>query len=683
MQVADSLQGVTAQSRPDTVHLVVPSNVVVRDTAFRKRQNMRDSRVQLDTIDMQIVSSLEPFARFGPSLQSVSFTGMPGIPSCCPEYNATWGWEAAAGIQYIRRLSRAFSWSAGTELGSQWTTFRADEPTTILDRGVPVRTYINHELSTVFTTVGGMFGFRYAPFSPLLISAGVGLDVQLWSTYSQYESLSSAGDFAKYLDTRSTQRNVFEGEIVARSTIRPRLDLSVSAELGLDSTRRVRLIPQLAYIYRPTTPVDGVTWSSHSIQLGLSISVTGQDEYLATLTVDSVAVVLPDSIEQRPPYIGSFGEIPTSGVQRFVHVTHRTEPLLPYVFFEEGASEIPQRYVSLSRSQSQAVNDASALVSNQPLSSYYNLLNIVGLRMRSMPATKIKLIGCNQDVRGEHNLMALSRQRAMRVRDYLHTVWGVDTSRIEVAGRDLPERASVYRMEADNLDANGENRRVELSSESPGLLSDITASSETWRIDPDSLRVLIVVDKDSDPMISDVRLSVYGRSHVVDQATKYQRIGDTIVLRIPTAMLSGSYRSDDTLTVSVTLKEKSGSVKQCSRSVRMNPHVNSTVENYLSLLLFNYGSTELDPRSVDILKDYAQGIDSSASVTIVGLTDRIGDDAVNKRLSLERATEVSAVLKLPKATVDGRGESSPVYNNDLPEGRFYNRTVQIIISTDK
>jgi OOP family OmpA-OmpF porin len=74
-------------------------------------------------------------------------------------------------------------------------------------------------------------------------------------------------------------------------------------------------------------------------------------------------------------------------------------------------------------------------------------------------------------------------------------------------------------------------------------------------------------------------------------------------------------------------------------------------------------------------------ISPNATVSIVGHTDRIGDEEYNRKLSEERARLTASQLNASTSTVTGVGENQPQYTNDLPEGRFYNRTVDVLVDT--
>ncbi|MCX6140201.1 MAG: hypothetical protein NTX15_05125 [Candidatus Kapabacteria bacterium] len=72
--------------------------------------------------------------------------------------------------------------------------------------------------------------------------------------------------------------------------------------------------------------------------------------------------------------------------------------------------------------------------------------------------------------------------------------------------------------------------------------------------------------------------------------------------------------------------------------------------------------------------------------TIVGSTDRLGELDHNMTLSTERARSVERFVRLIAPSlriseVKGIGPAVLPYSNELPEGRFYCRTVSLTITT--
>ena len=69
-------------------------------------------------------------------------------------------------------------------------------------------------------------------------------------------------------------------------------------------------------------------------------------------------------------------------------------------------------------------------------------------------------------------------------------------------------------------------------------------------------------------------------------------------------------------------------------------------------------------------------------------SDNIGEEEYNKNLSIKRAKTVYDELIGKGVTKDnltykGYGSEHPLFTNDLPEGRFLNRTVRVYVKYPK
>jgi outer membrane protein OmpA-like peptidoglycan-associated protein len=89
-----------------------------------------------------------------------------------------------------------------------------------------------------------------------------------------------------------------------------------------------------------------------------------------------------------------------------------------------------------------------------------------------------------------------------------------------------------------------------------------------------------------------------------------------------------------------------------------------------------------------ILREYVlPRVKKSSDIKVEGKTDVVGMYEHNARLSQNRAGTVDRNIRSTTkgvfATLNSRGtgEDEALYTNDLPEGRFFNRTVQVIIET--
>lgn len=103
-------------------------------------------------------------------------------------------------------------------------------------------------------------------------------------------------------------------------------------------------------------------------------------------------------------------------------------------------------------------------------------------------------------------------------------------------------------------------------------------------------------------------------------------------------------------------------------------------------ITFNTNSDQLKPESYGVLKDIARVLTENADlkINIIGHTDSDGDDNSNLELSKRRATAVKNALAnefsidASRMKTDGKGESVPLADNKIPEGKAQNRRVEFV-----
>jgi outer membrane protein OmpA-like peptidoglycan-associated protein len=106
--------------------------------------------------------------------------------------------------------------------------------------------------------------------------------------------------------------------------------------------------------------------------------------------------------------------------------------------------------------------------------------------------------------------------------------------------------------------------------------------------------------------------------------------------------------------------------------------------NVPSDVSFDFGRADLKPDMRRVLDQFAQGLDSTMHVRVVGHTDSVGSDQVNDRLSYERAEVVKRYLEdrgVAAARIEavGRGEHEPIADNNTDAGRARNRRVELFL----
>ncbi|MBC8422876.1 OmpA family protein [bacterium] len=103
---------------------------------------------------------------------------------------------------------------------------------------------------------------------------------------------------------------------------------------------------------------------------------------------------------------------------------------------------------------------------------------------------------------------------------------------------------------------------------------------------------------------------------------------------------------------------------------------------------FPVGTSEIRPQDFGVLTHVQQVLREfpASEVTVEGHTDSSGDDAYNQQLSERRALAVKSYLdanmglSADRIAARGRGEASPIANNETDAGRARNRRIEVRLS---
>jgi outer membrane protein OmpA-like peptidoglycan-associated protein len=317
--------------------------------------------------------------------------------------------------------------------------------------------------------------------------------------------------------------------------------------------------------------------------------------------------------------------------------------------------------------------------------------------MRTHPDTKIQIIGNNSNQPAINEVKDVSGKRGQVVYDYLINIWKIDPSRITLLPpRDLPEAQSNINDPLGIV----ENRRTEIRSGDWEIVKPIVNIDFRRTPQPDTMH-FIMKNGINDALIARRAIEIkrngqpwytmtdLGKTEAVSPAYNWGR--DANPDSIP--------NNETPYTAQLVVYSQDG--KECrsveiqipveivtSQEKRTERLVDSTKDIY-SLVLFKFNSPEAGPLNDRILREYIYNdVRPGARIEVIGHTDVVGLEDRNAKLSGDRAgTVVNGIRKNVKSGVyaylNGRGvgENDPLYPNDLPEGRFYNRTVQVRIAT--
>lgn len=365
-------------------------------------------------------------------------------------------------------------------------------------------------------------------------------------------------------------------------------------------------------------------------------------------------------------------------------------PLLNYLFFEKNSYEIPNRYRTLNTSE--VSNFSTGGLKPEQMNIYRNILNIVGERLSQNRNASITLTGCNDNTGSEKNNLSLSRKRAESVKEYLTETWGIASSRINIKSRNLPANYSnpqrSYGLE--------ENRRVEITSDSPEILDIVEVYAISHLTEPNTLQMKYDIQSYYD--IKSWELKVKQNDKVIYDEVKNTALPDKIAWNLENNLIGQRLdNSDFVISLYVTNEKGIRSTPVTKRvSIDFSSQEHNKVQrkegktvDKLSLVLFEFNSSKLGSRNSKVIKTVEDRINENSQILVSGYTDNSGPEKLNSKLSESRAKNTSQafanLLNISQQRIDhkGLGETSPLYDNNLPEGRFYNRTCQIVIETSK
>ncbi len=378
-----------------------------------------------------------------------------------------------------------------------------------------------------------------------------------------------------------------------------------------------------------------------------------------------------------------------------------TFPLRNYVFFEEGSAEIPNRYAALTKDQAASFKEEQ-LQEVQPknmtgrslrqMTVYYNILNIVGDRMKRNPGTGISLSGASE-MGPEHG-----KARAETIKRYLVDVFGIDSSRITTEGRDKPRIPSEFPGGTKELALlKAGDRRVDIESNSPEMMIQVGGGAH-YMLKP--VQIVAVVE---DPLDSHVIFTVVGAKEVLaswsleitDEQGKVQRFGPSTR---DNENISGNAilgdRSQGNYKVVMLGQTKGGKFVRKESSVHLVRRNEPLKEAVRFSILFDFDQSKTVASYEKFLTDIVTPLIPDSGVVIIhGHTDIIGEEEYNDNLSRERAQDAQNILERAIANSDKRGITFETFwfgenlqyapfDNYFPEERFYNRAVIIDIVPD-
>lgn len=545
------------------------------------------------------------------------------------------------------------------------------------------------EISATVDLVGLESRFVYAVTPALQLHAGPALGVAISNSYTKTSHLTGA------TENGGVDATLQSGSLTTKLLYLPSVSLSASYEVPL--SKKLRAAPSVEFGYNWLITNGSVLWSGIEARAGVSFlfDMTPRTETVPTFVKQQIPLVIHREIEESNPLtasiqavaIGKNGEESNVVRMRIEEVrTRNAYPILNYIFFDEGSSVFPSRYLQYS-----SFDEASRIFRGSDerrgvglMELYRETLNILGDRLRKHPKARVTLYGSTSG--SERAGVTLAHERANRVKDYLVRVWQIDPAKIRLEATLLPERPSPV----TTSQGKEENRRVEFRVDDEQVSDPIVVTNIEHLATPDQIRLKPSISR---PDILRTHTSIQAGGVEFQSFNGDAKTSTTEKLWAPTEELLS--KLSDSLSIEYDVVDSAGHHAHAHAAIpldieRISSDRPERVERF-SLILFGFDESHLEHRNDREVRSAADMVASIPvqRVLVQGFTDETGEAGHNDRLSQDRATKVSERLKAalrevksvvpPDIHTEGRGSHDLLYDNRLPEGRFFSRTVNITI----
>ena len=642
--------------------------------------------------ELEETSQFGAYVHGGLNVHTANFQTLPLVPSCCPRYENGTGLGLGIGGCYDFFFASPFSFELRLGYNSLNATLKTDEYTSVIVNGNVTTGEFQHTVQASIGMLGltPLAAYHFTPRATILAGPTLG-----WipsNTFTEEETLVQPVNNGTF-PGGSRIRNAYSGATPDASKFYAGLTAGAQYRLPLNESNTLFALPEVFGTFGVTPLASGMNWRANSIAAGVALEYRLFDT--PTPLPPPEPIKPPPSIpKQVAPAIRpvlnaklAIATVDSSGdnhplkelvIEDYIRTQYR--PLLNYIFFDSGSAKIPTRYHALQPDETSAF-DYNLFNDYETLPLYYELLNIIGQRMRAYPHGKLTIVGCSAD---EPSVPNISRARAEAVYRYLHDVWNVDDSRLKIEARNLPEKPSNI----NDTDGQTENRRVEIYSTVPQILEPIFTTDTVHIPKPSTVRFLpggeseagfshwAIATSEGPIKLKDFSGKGALTPHL-DWNLDKEREKDLAKLDTIHAVLQVVDRTEQ----QAESDEATLPVRHYTLLDKHRLGSTDTIISRYSLILFDFDRSDLGEANRRIADFVKTRVSSQSNVRILGYTDRIGSDEFNQNLSKQRARSIERYIDIHNADVEGLGRSTLLYDNSLPEGRFYSRTVTIVVTT--
>jgi outer membrane protein OmpA-like peptidoglycan-associated protein len=661
------------------------------------------------------------------------FNKLRGIANCCDKFTGGTGsgFSFGALFEYPIKKDLLIGLRVGySTLDAQLLRNKAIGNTPVISGTQTVITdiMVDHTIDSRISILTIEPNLCYKFYDRLNTYVGLRISPVMSATFDQQEKIISPGNVT-FLDGRVIQNDRKGLELPDKTTMLYHAMIGVGYELPV--SKFSYLEPMIDY-YLPLNNVSSVDWKASTFLLGLTYrmlifppkvlpviydTLINRDTIIKEVAglkeekierISSTSKLVEDEKEdvivQRtiiteqyeksiPKIMGLATSIEAYGISKdgskeknptiVIEETDTEEgfPLLPHVFFKEGSANLLESDMHLLKKNETAKFNEDSVKWNT-MAIYAELLNIAGYRLKKYSAEAMTITGCNNNTGSEKNNLQLSAQRAESIKKYLTDVWGISANRITIQRQNLPDNPG----NTENPDGRIENQRAELKFKNIDLLKPVYLKEILRSSNPPLVEIVPTVQSEAGLKNYSINVEQKGR-----RLRNYdgETLPDKLVWQIEDKPLP---ETEAPINITLTAKDKLNQQSKASTELKLQQLTikkkryerkdDKRIERFF-LIVFDFDKADIKAHHKIILNQIKSKIMPNSKVTISGYTDRTGEMEYNLELARKRCMEVQKVLQVSEnnLTINPIGSKELLYNNDVPEGRSYSRTVRIIIET--
>ena len=526
-------------------------------------------------------------------------------------------------------------------------------------------------------------GFKIRPVSTIPLAVRVGYDISDASITKKYTQTRQIISPSGVQINGETIETVSEGDF---SNLSVSQGLSGSLIGDFDLTESIMLSPELSYRYPINSSMDNIDWFTTLFRAGATISVR-LNAPTKEVVIEKITDTVP-TIEEVPILTQKMEEIKDVNVINNIGIDNlkitqtvvtQTYPILPYVFFDSTSSKLANKYYY----KGDTKNFSEQLLEKNSLRIYERLIDIIGHRLKeSDGGITIKGFTDGKEKETLEERKTLAYSRAITVRDYLISKWGISPQKLKIETEDMPSQptSSIY------LEGLAENRRVELVPDDISLLKPIVHSQfMEYAIDKNSLNVNLDTKAEE---IKDYTIIIEDSDSQLYTESKQSAIPKNYTINLDNTLTTKIAKSDfENLELELLITKKDGRIESKKVPFKVEKENNDFELGRLNLIVFDFDKSVISEANRNMIDKFIiSNISKESQIDIIGSTDFLGERMYNKDLSQKRADNVAEYINtlLPDVKfnkVFGIGSEDPKFDNSTPEGRFYCRTVLIEVKT--